>query len=67
ARFTKTNIREDIGAVCEIFYELTWNRGPYPWDLRKAIPKSRKAIERRYRTALQALVAMEALMGIRSP
>ena len=67
ARYTKACIREDIACVCEIFYELNWNLGPYPRDLRKAIPKGRKAIKGRYRTALQALEAIEELMGNRSP
>ncbi len=65
ARFTKRNIREDIGCVCEIFYELNWNRGPYPRDLRKTIPKCQQTIEKRYRSANQALEAIEELMGAR--
>lgn len=67
ARFTKTNIREDIGSVCEIFYELNWNRGPYPRDLRRTIPKCQQTIKKRYRSANQALEAVEELMGNRSP
>lgn len=65
ARFTKANIQEDIGSVCEIFYELNWNRGPYPRDLRKTIPKCPLTIEKRYRNANQALEAIEELMGAR--
>ena len=65
ARFTKANIREDIGAVCEIFYKLNWNRGPYPRDLRRTIPKGQQTIKKRYRSANQALEAIEELMGTR--
>src|SRR5208337_1313509 len=53
-KFTRKNIKADIVAVCEIFYRLNWNRGPYPGGLRRAIPKCRQTIERRYRRAKQA-------------
>jgi len=65
AKFTRKNIKADIVAVCDIFYQLNWNRGLYSRDLRKAIPKCRPTIEKRYKNASQALEAIEELMGVR--
>ena len=63
ARFSRKNIRADIVSVCDIFYRLNWNRGPYSRDLRRMIPKCRPTIEKRYRNASQVLEAIEELLG----
>ena len=62
--FTKRKIKEDIISVCEIFYGLNWNLGPYPRDLLRVIPKGRQTIQKRYGSANQALNAIEELIDV---
>jgi serine/threonine protein kinase len=60
-KYTSKNASNDLGSVCKFLYELT--DGPYPVDLRHAIPKRIDALTRKYKSTNAALRAVEELLG----
>lgn len=56
--------REDLVASAKLLYELTNNRGPYPPELKRIVPKHADALEARYRTTDAVLHELDSLMGV---
>lgn len=63
SKLTRRTAADDRTAVCKLLYELTWNTGPYPADLRHALPKRADALATKYNSTSSILSALDALMG----
>ncbi len=61
SRFTRRTASDDRKAVCKLLYEL--HNGPYPADLRQALPKRADALAAKYKSTSAVLRTVEALMG----
>lgn len=67
SQLTRKTASDDRIAVCKLLYELSWNRGPYPADLRLALPKRSDALRARYASTSSLLRALDAMMGQDAP